>query len=212
MAVVESDGTVGRLRSCGPGMKRISVLSLVLLALAGPLVAQKPTPTPANAVDPSDQSGVAPALPVRAAQPNSEVVLGVSPTPATPAVAPLLASPEPPSASLKAEEAPTVSSPPISAPAAAGSAHARAGVVSAKPVAISHGAASTVTSYQKGKSLTVRTPAGFLVEYRLEKGTILPDDLGPDRQVLVETRVVRKHRVATKVSYAEGRIVLSNVN
>jgi hypothetical protein len=85
-------------------------------------------------------------------------------------------------------------------------------VVSPKPVAISHGAASTVTSYQEGKSLTVKTPAGSLVEYRLGKGTILPDALGPGRQVLVETKIVKKHRVATKISYAEGRVVLTNVN
>lgn len=194
-------------------MPRFFVRSLALLAaLTAPLAAQKPTPTPANAVDPSDQSAVAPALPLRAGQPNPEVVLGAPAAPATPAAAPPLASPEPAPASVKEEEAPTVSSPPISASPAAGSAHAKAGVVSAKAVAVSHGAASTVTSYQKGKSLTVKTPAGSLVEYRLGKGTILPDDLGPGRQVLVETKIVKKHRVATKVSYAEGRVVLTNVN
>ena len=194
-------------------MRRLFVCSLALLAaLAAPLAAQKATPTPANAVDPSDQSAVAPALPLRAGQPNSEVVLGAPAVPATPAAAPPLASPEPAPASVTEEEAPTVSSPPISASPAAGSAHARAGVVSATPVTVSHGAASTVTSYQKGKSLTVKTPAGSLVEYRLGKGTILPDDLGPGRQVLVETKIVKKHRVATKVSYAEGRVVLTNVN
>ena len=148
-------------------------------ALAVPLTAQEPAPTPANAVEPSDPSAEAPA--------------------------------EPASASAK-EEVPSVSSPPASASAAAGSVHAKAGVVSAKSVAVSHGAASTVMRYQKGKSLTVKTPAGSLVEYRLGKGTILPDDLGPGRQVLVETKIVKKHRVATKVSYAEGRVVLTNVN
>jgi hypothetical protein len=194
-------------------MRRFFVRSLALLAaLAAPLAAQKPTPTPANAVDPSDQSAVAPALPLRAGQPNSEVVLGAPAAPATPAAAPPLASPEPAPASVKEAEAPTVSSPPISASPAAGSAHAKAGVVFATPVTVSHGAASTVTSYLKGKSLTVKTPAGSLVEYRLGKGTILPDDLGPGRQVLVETKIVKKHRVATKVSYAEGRVVLTNVN
>lgn len=132
--------------------------------------------------------------------------------PLAPAAAPPLASPEPAPASVKEEEAPTVSSPPISASPAAGSSHAKAGVVSAKPVAVSHGATSTVTSYQKGKSLIVKTPAGSLVEYRLGKGTVLPDDLGPGRHVLVETKIVKKHRVATKVSYSEGRIVLTNVN
>jgi hypothetical protein len=197
-------------------MQRFFVRSLALLAaLAAPLAAQRPTPTPANAVDPSDQSAVMPALPVRAGQPNSEVVLGVPAAPAspaaTPAAAPIAASPEPAPASVK-EETPSVSSPPISALPAAGSAHARAGVVSPKPVTVSHGAASTVTSYQKGKSLTVKTPLGSLMEYRLGKGTILPDDLGPGRQVLVETKIVKKHRVATKVSYAEGRVVLTNVN
>ena len=194
-------------------MQRFFVRSLALLAvLAAPLAAQTPTPTPANAVDPSDQSAVAPALPVRAGQPNSEVVLGAPAAPATPAAAPPSASPEPAPPPCKEEEAPTVSSPPISASPAAGSAHAKAGVVSAKPVAVSHGAASTVTSYRKGKSLTVKTPAGSLVEYRLAKDTILPDDLGPGRQVLVETKIVKKRRVATKVSYAEGRVVLTNVN
>jgi hypothetical protein len=85
-------------------------------------------------------------------------------------------------------------------------------VVSPKAVSVFQGAASTVTSYQKGKSLVVKTPAGSLVEYRLGKDTILPDDLGPGRQVLVETKIVKKRRVATKVSYAEGRVVLTNVN
>jgi hypothetical protein len=194
-------------------MRRFFVRSLSLLAiLAAPLAAQTPTPTPANAVDTSNQSAVAPALPIRAGQPNSEVTLGTSAAPPTPAMAPPLASPEPPAVSAKQEEAPTVSSPPISTSAAAGSAHAKAGLVSARPVAVSYGAASTVTSYQRGKSLTVKTPAGSLMEYRLGKGTILPDDLGPGRQVLVETKIVKKHRVATKVSYAEGRVVLTNVN
>lgn len=193
-------------------MPRFLVPSLALLAVvAGPLAAQKPTPTPANAVEPSDQSGVAPALPVRANEPNPEVVLGAPPA-ATPAVAPSSASPEPVPTPASQGELPTVSSPPISVSPAAGSAHARGGVISAKPVAVSHGAASTVTSYQKGKSLTVKTPAGSLVQYRLGKHTILPDDLGPGRRVLVETRIVKKRRVATKVTYAEGRVVLTNVN
>ena len=177
-------------------------------ALAAPLAAQTPTPTPASAVDPSELSGVAPALPIRAGQPNSDVSLGA---PAAPPPSPA-AAPQPAPAPVKEEVAPTVSSPPVSASPAAGSAHARSGVISAKPVAVSHGAASTVTSYRKGRSLTVKTPAGALVEYRLGKDTILPDDLGPGRQVLVETKIVRKHRVATKVSYAEGRVVLTNVN
>ena len=190
-------------------MRRFFVCSLSLLAaLAAPLAAQTPTPTPANAVDPSDLSAVAPALPIRAGQPNSDVALGAPATPATPP----LASLEPAPASVKEAEAPPVSSPPIAASPAAGRAHAKAGVVSPKPVIVSHGAASTVTSYQKGKSLTVKTPAGSLVEYRLGKDTILPDDLGPGRQVLVETKIVKKHRVATRVSYAEGRVVITNVN
>ena len=193
-------------------MGRSFIRLLVLLgALAAPLAAQTPTPTPANAVEPSDQSAVAPALPIRAGQPNSEVSLGAPAAPATPAAAPLSAPPELVPASAR-EEAPTVSSPPTSASPAAGSAHAKAGVVTARPVTVTQGAASTVTAYQKGKSLTVKTPAGSLVEYRLGKDTILPDDLGPGRQVLVETKIVKKHRVATKVSYAEGRVVLTNVN
>jgi hypothetical protein len=193
-------------------MRRSFIRSLALLAaLAAPLAAQKPTPTPANAVDPSDQSAVAPALPVRAGQPNPEVALGATPSPPTPATAPFSAPPE--LAPLTTtEEAPTVSSPPSSVSPAAGSAHARAGVVTAKPVTVSQGAASTVTGYRKGRSLTVKTPAGSLVEYRLGKDTILPADLAPGRRVLVETKIVKKYRVATKVSYAEGRVVLTNVN
>ncbi|MFI5119895.1 MAG: hypothetical protein ACHQM4_05745 [Thermoanaerobaculia bacterium] len=193
-------------------MRRFFVRWLSLLAvLTAPLAAQTPTPTPGNAVDPSDQSAVAPALPVRAGQPNSEVSLGASAPQATPAPAPFSAPPELVPLTTT-EELPTISSPPISAAPAAGSAHARGGVVSAKPIAVSHGAASTVTGYQKGKSLIVKTPAGSLVEYRLGKDTILPDDLGPGRHVLVETKIVKKRRVATRVSYAEGRVVLTNVN
>lgn len=193
-------------------MRWFFVRSLALFAaLAAPLAAQTPTPTPANAVEPSDQSAVAPALPVRAAQPNSEVTLGAPAAPATSTAAPFSAPPAlvpaPP-----AEELPTVSSPPSSGSSAGGSAHAKGGVVISKPVTVSQGAASTVMRYQKGKSLTVKTPAGSLVEYRLGKYTILPADLGPGRQVLVETKIVKKHRVATKVSYAEGRVVLTNVN
>lgn len=183
----------------------------LLAAFAAPLAAQKPTPTPVNAVEPANQSAVAPALPVRANEPNPEVTLGTPPA-ASPAVAPPSTLSEPGPASAKQEEVPSVSSPPNSVSPAAGSAHARAGVVSAKPVAVSHRAASTVVSYLKGKSLTVKTPAGSLVEYRLGKGAILPDDLVPGRQVLVETKIVKKRRVATKVSYAEGRVVLTNVN
>ncbi len=193
-------------------MQRFFVRSLALSAvLAAPLAAQTPTPTPANAVEASEQSAVAPALPVRAGQSNPEVALHATPASPTPAAAPFSAPPELVPGSTR-EEPPTVSSPPSSVSPAAGSAHARAGVVSAKPVTVSQGAASTVTGYRKGRSLTVKTPAGALVEYRLAKDTILPADLGPGRQVLVETKVVKKRRVATKVSYAEGRVVLTNVN
>src|ERR1039457_7670134 len=110
-------------------MRRFFVRSLALLAaLAAPLAAQKPTPTPANAVDPSDQSAVAPALPIRAGQPNSEVVLGAPAAPAAPAATPLPASPEPAPVSVKEGEAPTVSSGPLSPCGAAGSYHAQAEV------------------------------------------------------------------------------------
>ncbi|HMA29080.1 MAG TPA: hypothetical protein VKS23_04400 [Thermoanaerobaculia bacterium] len=198
--------------SCKTRMQRFFIRSVALMAaVAAPLAAQTPVPTPANAVDPSDQSAVAPALPMRAAQPNPEVTLGTPAASATPAASPA-APPEAPAASVSREEAPTVSSPPTSAAPAAGSGHAKAGVILAKPVTVTKGAASTVTGYRKGKSLTVKTPAGSLVEYRLEKNTIVPDDLAPGRRVLVETKIVRKRLVATKVSYAEGRVVLTNVN
>ena len=88
-------------------MPRLFVRSLSLLAiLAAPLAAQTPTPTPANAVDPSDQSAVAPALPVRAGQPNPEVIVGAPAAPATPAVEPPLTSPEPAHASVKRRRRP----------------------------------------------------------------------------------------------------------
>ena len=194
-------------------MRQSSVGSLWLVAaLAAPLAAQTPTPTPASAVDPAGQSAVAPALPLRAGQPNPQVILGSSSVPATPVATPPAASGEPASASVREVETPSVSSPPSSLSPAAGRAHAKAGVVAPKPVTVSHEAAPTVVSYQKGKSLTVKTPSGSLVEYRLGKGTILPEDLGPGRQVLVETKIVKKRRVATRVSYAEGRVVLTNVN
>lgn len=193
-------------------MRRFFVgLPALVAVLAAPLCAQTPTPTPASAVEPSDQSAVAPALPVRAGEPNPEVVLG-APASATRAGAPPSPSPEPTPAPVRPEDVPTFSSPPISTSPAAGSAHARAGVVLAKPVTVSQGAASTVTSYRKGRSLIVKTPAGSLVEYRLGKDTSLPADLAPGRQVLVETKIVKKRRVATKVSYPEGRVVLTNVN
>ena len=202
----------------------ISALISFAVTAAGSAAGQQATPTPI------EEHVVAPSLPD---QPNKEGVVrpsGSMPTDSEGyvrtnrgAVDPSSTSPAPGGAAAQGSatgsgaargtaKAPTFSSPPISASPAAGSAHAKAGVVSPKPVAVSHGAASTVTSYQKGKSLTVKTPAGSLVEYRLGKGTILPDDLGPGRQVLVETKIVKKHRVATKVSYAEGRVVLTNVN
>ncbi len=193
-------------------MQRLFVRSVALVAvLAAPLAAQTPTPTPRNAVEPSDQSAVAPALPVRAGEPNPEVTLGRPAAPATSTAAPLPVPPELVPSSAR-EDTPTVSSPPSSLSPAAGSAHARAGVVSAKPVTLSQGAASTVMSYRKGKSLTVKTPSGSLVGYRLTRDSVLPPDLAPGRSVLVETKMVGKRRVATKVSYAEGRVVLTNVN
>jgi hypothetical protein len=173
-----------------------------------PLAAQQPAPTPANAVAPSDQSAVAPAFPARAGEPNREVVLGAP----TPPAAPAGALPGPTPAPLPEVETPTVSSPRFLASPASGSAHPRAGVVVGKSTTVTHGAPSTVTDYEKGKSLTVRTPAGSLEKYRLGKDTVLPDDLGAGRRVLVETKVVKKHRYASKVTYAEARVVISNVN
>jgi hypothetical protein len=195
-------------------MRRSSQALVLLAALAAPpsLAADdpRPTPTPANAVEPSDLSAVAPAFPEKAAQPNREVPFGATPTPAPPAE---VASPVPAATPAAVEsETPTVSSPQFLAPPASGSAHARAGVVSPKPVAVTHGATSVVTEYQKGRSLTVKSPSGSLVRYRLGKDSVLPDDLAPGRHVLVETHVVGRSRVATKVSYTEGRVVISNVN
>ena len=107
---------------------------------------------------------------------------------------------------------PTVSAPPAIAAPAAGSIHPRPGIVRARPVSLTRGAASTVTLYEKGKSLTVKTPEGTLVKYRVEKDSSVPDDLVAGRTVLVETKVVKKRRYASRVLYAESRVVLSNVN
>jgi hypothetical protein len=189
-------------------MRRRGRILLFLMGAALPLAAQQPAPTPANAVAPSDQSAVAPAFPARAGEPNREVLLGVP----TPSATPAGALPGPTPAPVPEVETPTVSSPRFLASPAAGSAHPRAGVVVARPLGFTHGASSTVTDYEKGRSLTVRTPAGSLERYRIAKDTVLPDDLGPGRRVLVETRVVKKRRYASKVTYAEARVVITNVN
>lgn len=189
-------------------MRRPGRVLLFLVGAALPLAAQQPAPTPANAVAPSDQSAVAPAFPARAGEPNREVLLGAP----TPPAAPAGALPGPTPTPVQEVETPTVSSPRFLAPPAAGSAHPRAGVVVGKPLAVTHRAASTVTDYEKGRSLTVQTPAGSLERYRLGKNTVLPNDLGAGRRVLVETKVVKKRRYASKVTYAEARVVITNVN
>lgn len=107
---------------------------------------------------------------------------------------------------------PTVSAPPFVAAPAAGSVRLRRGVVPGKPVSLTRGAASTVTDYEKGKLLTVRTPAGTLVKYRVANGASVPDDLAAGRTVLVETKVVKKRRYASRVIYAESRVVMTNVD
>ncbi len=110
------------------------------------------------------------------------------------------------------DDGPTVSAPPVLAAPAAGSVRLRRGAVSAKPVPLAGGAASTVTGYVKGKSLTVKTPAGMLVKYRVAKNASVPDDLAAGRTVLVETKVVKKRRYASRVTYAESRVVITNVD
>lgn len=185
-----------------------AVLVAIAAAAAWTLAAQQAVPTPA------EEHVVAPSLPDK---PNKEGVVrpgGSIPTDAEGyartnrgAIDPSSASPSSASA-----PAPSTSSPPFAVAPAAGSAHAKAGIVSGRPVSINQGAASTVTGYEKGKSLTVKTPAGTLVKYRLAKDTVLPGDLGVGRKVLVESRFVKKRRYATKVSYAEGRVVITNAN
>ena len=107
---------------------------------------------------------------------------------------------------------PTVSAPPIVAAPAAGSVRLKSRVVVGKPVSLARGAASTVTDYEKGKSITVKTPAGILVKYRLAKDASVPDDLAAGRTVLVETKVVKKRRWASRVTFAESRVVMTNVD
>jgi len=109
-------------------------------------------------------------------------------------------------------EGPTVSAPPLVASPAAGSVRPKPGVVPGRPVSLTRGAASTVTGYEKGRSLTVKTPAGALEKYRLAKDASVPDDLAVGRTVLVETKVVKKHRYASRVTYAESRVVMTNVD
>jgi hypothetical protein len=142
----------------------------ILLAMAGSLLAQEPSPTPAQ---PAESPG--------------------RPGPAS-------------------DGGPTVSAPPVLAAPAAGSVRLKRGVVSGKPVSLATGAASTVTGYEKGKSLTVKTPAGMLVKYRVAKNAPVPDDLAAGRTVLVETKVVKKRRYASRVTYAESRVVITNVD
>ena len=125
--------------------------------------------------------------------------------------------PPPPAESLdrpdrESEGGPTVSTPPLAASPAAGRAHARSGLVPGRPVSLTRGAASTVTLYERGKSLTVKTPAGMLVKYRLAKDASVPEDLDTGRGVLVETRVVKKRLYAFRVTYAESRVVMTNVD
>lgn len=110
------------------------------------------------------------------------------------------------------EGGPTVSTPPMVGPPAAGRTHARSGVVSGKPVSLTREATSTVTLYEKGKTVTVRTPAGTLETYRLAKNASVPSDLAAGRAVLVETRFVKKRRYASRVTYAESRVVMTNVD
>jgi hypothetical protein len=193
-------------------MKLITAVLVTFAAGAARTVAaQQATPTPA----PAEEHVVAPSLPD---QPNKEGVVrpgGSMPTDSEGYVRSNRGAIDPSSASPSSAPAPpeaSISSPRIVGPAAAGSPHAKAGVVSGKPVSLTQGAPSTVTRYEKGKSLTVKTPAGTLVKYRLAKDSVLPDDLGAGRKVLIETKVVKKSRYATKVSYAEGQIVITNVN
>jgi hypothetical protein len=107
---------------------------------------------------------------------------------------------------------PTVSAPPAVAAPAAGSVRLKSGVVTRKPISLTRGAASTVIGYEKGKSLTVKTPAGTLVRYRVAKDSSVPDDLAAGRTVLVETKIVKKRRYASRVTYAESRVVMTNVD
>jgi len=105
-----------------------------------------------------------------------------------------------------------VSAPPVVAAPAAGGVRLKFGVVTRKPLSLTRGAASTVTGYEKGKSITVKTPAGTLVKYRLAKDSSVPDDLAAGRMVLVETKVVKKRRYASRVTFAESRVVMTNVD
>jgi hypothetical protein len=190
---------------------KVTAAALMMFAAgaAGTVAAQQATPTPV------EQHVVAPSLPD---QPNKEGVVrpsGSMPTDREGYVRTNRGAIDPSSASPSSAPAPpeaSTSSPRIVGSAAAGSPHAKAGAVTGKPVSLTQGAASTVTRYEKGKSLTVKTPAGALVKYPLAKGAVLPEDLGAGRKVLVETRVVKKRRYATKVSYAEGQVVITNVN
>lgn len=109
-------------------------------------------------------------------------------------------------------DGPTVSAPPLVASPAAGSVRAKPGVVPGRPVSLTREAGSTVTGYEKGKSLTVKTPSGTLVKYRLTKDASVPDDLAAGRAVLIETKVVKKRRDASRVTYAESRVVMTNVD
>lgn len=186
-----------------------AALVTIVSGAAGTAAAQQAVPTPV------EQHVVAPSLPD---QPNKEGVVrpgGSMPTDSEGYVRTKRGAIDPSSASPSSAPAPpeaSTSSPRIVGPAAAGSAHVKGGVVSGKAVLLTRGAASTVTLYEKGKSLTVKTPAGTLVRYRLAKDSSVPGDLAAGRTVLVETKVVKKRRYASRVTYAESRVVVTNVD
>lgn len=100
----------------------------------------------------------------------------------------------------------------MAAAPAAGSVRLKHRVVPGKPVSLSRGAASTVTGYEKKRFLIVRTPGGTLVRYRLARDAAVPPDLSSGRSVLVETKLVKKRRLVSRVTYAESRVVMTNVD
>ncbi len=110
------------------------------------------------------------------------------------------------------DSGPTVSAPPLVASPAAGRVRLKSGLASGKPVTLGRSAASTVTGYVPGRSITVKSPAGQLVKYPLARDASVPEGLASGRMVLVETKVVKKRRYASRVTYAESRVVMTNVD
>jgi hypothetical protein len=70
--------------------------------------------------------------------------------------------------------------------------------------------ASTVSAYEKGKSLTITRSDGSTWTYRLAKNAEIPEDLAVGKQVSIETKIANKKRYVTRISYKTSGVVITN--